>query len=444
MNHLDDDVLSAYTHDGTAAKEVEAHVEQCEICRDGVAVFREIDRALRGRETWTTVDQARSQNSRLEQVLWYRRRIEAEEREARAVLSRALRSPLVFRNAAIAEKPRLHTEGMVRVLCAEANARHEQRPEFSRDIAAAAYDVATKLPGADDRTRTNLMGVALREHANALRYLGRFKDALKLLDFAEKLFAGWPGADAFDLAIVSLIRATVYMKSERLDEGSALARTTAAIFREYGDTKRELSAAMVDALCLLFSGRPSEASAMFEHVITLSRALSDTQVLACALNNCAIALNELHELDRAERYYIEALTLFDELGSETEKARVDWSLAVLSLSRGELKRAANRLLTVRKRLAELGLSNDAALATLHWAEAQLSLGQVAGVAQACRKLIMTFESEGMQRQARYALAVLNDALSHRRATPLLVREVRAYLERLPRNPNMAFRPTEVV
>ncbi len=87
MNHLDDDVLSAYSHDGTAAEEVEAHVKECEICRDGLAVFREIDRALRGRETWTTVDQARSQNSRLQEVLWIRRRIEAEERGARHALS---------------------------------------------------------------------------------------------------------------------------------------------------------------------------------------------------------------------------------------------------------------------------------------------------------------------------------------------------------------------
>src|ERR1700757_865036 len=99
MSHLDDDVLSAYTHDGEAAPEVEAHLAQCEICRDGVSVFREIDRALRGRETWTTVDQARSQRSRLQEVLSYRRRIEGEERDARKFLARILRSPLAFQNA---------------------------------------------------------------------------------------------------------------------------------------------------------------------------------------------------------------------------------------------------------------------------------------------------------------------------------------------------------
>jgi tetratricopeptide (TPR) repeat protein len=386
------------------------------------------------------VDQARSQNSRLEEVLSYRRRIEAEEREARTFLARIIETPLKFRNAAIADKQRLHTEGMVRVLCAEANARHEQRPKFSRDIAAVAYEVATKLTGVGEQQQRNLMGLALREHANALRYLGRFRDALKLLDYAEKLFHGTPGADPFDLAVVRLSRAIVFMKTERLDESSALARSVATVFREYGDTKRELSAVMVDALCFLFSGKAREAVDTFERVISLCRALADAQTLACALNNCATALTDLQEFDRAERYYIEALTLFDELGAETEKARVEWSLAVISLSRGDLEVASENLSSVRKKLAALGLTNDAALATLQWAEARLALGHSGGVADICRALVVSFDSEGMQRHAREALAVLNEALSAGRATPLLVREVRTYLERLPTHPDQVFRP----
>jgi tetratricopeptide (TPR) repeat protein len=438
MNHLDDDVLSAYGLDGTATPEAEAHLAQCEVCRDGVAVFREIDSALRGRETWTTVDQARSQNSRLKEVLSYRRRVEAEERDARTFLARVIASPLKFRNAAIAEKPRLHTEGMVRVLCAEANTRHEQRPKFSAEIAAVAYDVATKLTGIGEREQHNLMGMALREHANALRYLGRFKEALKALDHAEKLFGGAPATDPFDLAIVQLIRATVYMKSERLEEGSAVARAVAAVFRDYGDTKRELSAVMVDALCLLFSGRAREAAETFEQVISLCRASGDARMLAPALNNCATALTDLRDFDRAERYYVEAVTLFDEFGCETEKTRVEWSLAIITQSRGDLKRAAKQLEPVRNKLAQLGLTNDAAIATLQWAETMLAVGDPRKVAEACRQIVVSFDAEGMQRAARHALATLNEALSLGRATPQLVQEVRTYLERLPLHPDETF------
>jgi len=438
MNHLDDNVLSGYALDGKGTPEVESHVAECEICRDGLAVFREIDKALRGRETWTTVDHARSQNSRLAEVLSYRRRIEAEERDARTFLARVLDSPLKFRNAAIAEKPKLHTEGMVRVLCAEANSRHEQRPKFSQEIAAVAYEVATKLTGVAERQQHNLMGLALREHANALRYLGRFKDALKLLDYAEKLFAGTPGADAFDLAIVEYIRAGVFQNLGRLDDGIAAAESAARVFRAYGDATRERCALMVEANCDLRSGRAAEAVERYEQVISLSRAGGDRVMLARGLSNCAAAFKDLEEFDRAERYYVEALALYDEFDMPTEKARVEWVLAMITVARGEFAEGARSLDSVRKELANLGLTNDAALATLMWAEARLLGGRSAGVAEACRSVIVVFESEEMHRQAKHALAVLNEALAAGRGTPQLVRDVWSYLERLPRAPNEKF------
>jgi tetratricopeptide (TPR) repeat protein len=438
MNHLTDDVLSAYTHDGEGAAEVEAHIEQCEICRDGVNVFQKIDSALRGRDTWTTVDQARSQNSRLQEVLSYRRRIEAEERDARTFLTRALRSPLTLRNAKIAEKARLHTEGMVRVLCAEANARHEQRPAFSRDIAAAAYEVATKVAAADDRTQRNLVGMSLREQANALRYLGRFKDALKLLDFAEKLFAGAPGTDPFDLAIVEYIRAGVFQNVGRFDDGIAAARGAADVFRTYGDVTRERCAIMVEANCVLRAGRAADAVTTYEQVIALSRVSGDARMLARALSNSAAALKDLEEFDRAERYFIEALSLYDEFEVPTEKARVEWVLAMILVARGDVVEGARRLDLASKAMASLGLRNDAALATLMWAEARLLARRPAGVAKACRGLIIVFENEDMHRQAMHALAVLNEAMASGKATPRLVHEVWTYLEKLPQRPTEAF------
>ena len=437
MKHLDDDVLSAYSHDETATPEVQTHLAECEICRDGVAFYREIDGALRGRDTWTTVDQARSQNSRLQEVLSFRRRMELEERAAHTVLARLLTSPLMFRNAAILEKPQLHTGGMVRILCAEANSRHEQNPKFSREIAAVAYGIARALTGVGEREKHNLMALALRERANALRYLGKFKAALKLLDHAERLFGG-EKADPFDLAIVEYIRATVYMKSERLDEGSNIARKTASVFREYGDIARELTAVLVDGCCLLLAGKARPAAELFERAIAICRASGDTTGLARALNNCANALADLGESDRAERYFIEALALYDESGLATESARVEWSLAAILLSRSEYVECARRLATTRAQLVKLGLTNDAALATLMWAEARLLAGQVRGVAEACNRIVVAFETEGMQRHARHALAVLNEALAAGRATPTLFREVRGYLERLPMHPEESF------
>jgi hypothetical protein len=94
----------------------------------------------------------------------------------------------------------------------------------------------------------------------------------------------------------------------------------------------------------------------------------------------------------------------------------------------------------RKELAALGLTNDAALATLEWAEARLAAGEPSGVAAACARVVMAFGSERMERNARVALAFLHDALRAGTATPEIVRHVRSYLERLPSAPERAFAP----
>ena len=92
----------------------------------------------------------------------------------------------------------------------------------------------------------------------------------------------------------------------------------------------------------------------------------------------------------------------------------------------------------RTDLARLGLTNDAAQATLEWAEVRLAMNKPEGVAAACRKIVVVFNSEDMQRHAKEALAVLHAALAAGKAMPELVRSVRLYLEKLPANPSQRF------
>jgi hypothetical protein len=75
---------------------------------------------------------------------------------------------------------------------------------------------------------------------------------------------------------------------------------------------------------------------------------------------------------------------------------------------------------------------------LEWAEARLAAGAPAGVAAACARIVITFGSERMERNARIALAFLHEALAAGTATPGIVRHVRLYLEELPAAPERAF------
>jgi tetratricopeptide (TPR) repeat protein len=441
IGHPDDAVLSAFSLGADSVADPDAvadHVSSCDLCQETVAVFRNLDGALRNGETWSHVSTLQSGGDRLAQFREMRMKVQAEDDAAMRILRPLLNSPIRFRNAKLAGKPRCHTPGMVRMLCAAANERHERQPKFGLLLTNTACTIAKTLPKTNESSRRLSMGMALRERANALRYLGQFTEALQSLDHAERFFDVTPGADDFDRAVVWYIRAVIFAESEKLHEGIAVARDAARVFHEYGDWDHELLCVMVEAGCLLFSGNAQAAADAFMSAAELSRERGNTRVLATALQNGAAAFVDLRQLDRAERLYTEALVLYDELHAVTEQVRTMWALGSVTVARGHLVEGASSLDVSRAELARLGLTNDASLATLEWAEARLALNQPEGVAEACRKIVLVFNSEGMQRYAKEALAVLHEALAGGKATPELVRSVRIYLDTLPASPLQRF------
>lgn len=438
--HYDDDELADYALAPSVdpgRETIEQHLAGCAFCRERLKVARELEQAFRDEEMWGAVDLLLTRPQRLEAARAEYARIEREDADAEALLSPLLKSPLRFREAGIETDSRFHTAAVVRHLCLAAHARHEQQPQFSLIITNAACRIALQLPKSSAERRA-VLALAVRERANAFRYLGRFAEGLKSLADAEKLFDQSPGTDPFDLAIVSYIRATIYLKSGRAAEGLPLAKAAAEVFREYGDRARELAAVMAEAVCLTYTGHPRKAAETFERVALIARATEQPEILARALQNAGEAYLAASNHEQATPRLIEALALFDNLGLTTERARSVWKLASARAAEGALHEAAEQLERVRTELADLGLTNDAALATLEWAEIRLAVGESSGVAERCAAIAVDFESEGMLRNARIALAYLQEALRSGAVTPEVVRHVRMYLTDLPDRPAAPF------
>jgi tetratricopeptide (TPR) repeat protein len=445
MTHYDHDTLSRFGLDPSLVDDPEAmaaHLDSCEMCAGYFAVVQEIDGALRDAHTWEQVDRLLTPSERLQQAFALKQAIDAEDADAFRRIEPLIKSPLHFRNGRVPTNPKLQTPGAVRVLCAEAHKLHEKRPLFSFEIANAAFEIARGLAKGPESRRRFSIAISLRERANAQRFLGRFKDAIEALEYAEQLFDETPAADPHDIAIVQLIRAAVFTESEQLPQAIAETEKCLPVFRDYSDESRELIALITQACCLHYSGRRAEAVTAFETLIARARAVQDMSILARGLSNAATSYRELSMLDIAERYYVEAVVLYDELGMVTEKVRTSWALATLVVKQGDLLSGEECLDRVRRELQKLGLQNDHALATLEWAETSLARGAAEGVAAACRDIIIRFESEGMTKNARIALAYVHEALARGAATPALLRHVRQYLETLPRRPNEAFVPLQ--
>jgi tetratricopeptide (TPR) repeat protein len=438
--HYGDDELSAYALAPSLSADAEAiekHLADCGECSGRLQFIGAMDDAFRDPETWASMGLFMTRPRRLEAALGEFRRIKKEDADADALLEPLVKSVIRFRDADIDADTRFHTATVVRKLCRAAHARHEKQPQFSLVITNAACRIALGLPKSD-KDRRPVLALAIRERANAFRYLGRFAEGLKSLDDAEKLFDQSPGTDPFDVAVVWYIRATIYMKSGRAVEGIPLCQAAALVFQGYGDSYRELTAVMAEASCLIYSGRPAEAAERFERVASIARSTQQREVLARALQNAGDAYLAAGKHRQAEPCLVEALALFDHLGLTTESARSVWKLASVRAADGAFEEAAEQLERARAELERLGLTNDAALATLEWAEVRMAGGDSEGVADTCAAIAVEFESEGMLHNAQIALAYLHEALRSGLATPQVVRHVRTYLTALPEHPAGAF------
>ncbi len=419
---------------------IASHLATCSECRETLALFDEMEEAFANPVVWEEVPVIATAPRGMKQLLDEKVRIETENADALHRLAPHLKSAMHFENAEIAENPRFHDAGVVRMLTSRAAAIRDSQPKFALLVSTAACDIARKLSQEPKASQKLLLACALRERANALRFVGRSKDALETLDVAEPLFRELPDA-AFELAIVDYVRGTALLEfDERYPEARELAIRAIRVFREHGDHYRELSARLLYAGAVAgLEGHAATAQA-YERVISLALHLDECDIAGDAFHNAATEYAELRDFEKAAAYYSEALVRHDLVGNAVVKANTEWELARLLVLRGELERGAIALVDARKRLLELGLRQAHALATLDWAEARLALQRPDGVAAACQQIMLRYESEGATRNARLALAYVHEALAQGTATTTLVHGVRSYLAQLPRNPQLRYQP----
>jgi tetratricopeptide (TPR) repeat protein len=441
MSHYNEDELSAYALRPEATDDrraVEQHVSSCRDCRDALDVIEAFDTALHDPLPWEVAETMPARREAPPQLLDQARALAAADAHARELVMPLIDSAIRFREARIDEDPRFYTLAVIRLLCKVANGMHERQPQFGLVLADTALSIAGKLPEPLKARSAWYAGTAWKERANALRYVGRFKDAEEALDRAAETFERDDHVEPFDLATVAYVRATLYCQMDRFDDAIDFARSAAGTFHVYGDTRRYLSALLAEAGGYYSAVRDRDAVSLLERIVTLARSAHETGILARALSNAANSYTRLGEHAKATTYYADAISVMDELDLPTESARLLWAKAALHIEQGEYANGLIGLERSRMQLRQLGMANDAALATLDLVAGLLAADQPESVPDLCRGITMTFSSEGMMRNAKKALAYLSEAVSVGQVTQEEVRHVRAFLEHLPEHPNEEF------
>ncbi|HEV7573202.1 MAG TPA: tetratricopeptide repeat protein [Thermoanaerobaculia bacterium] len=441
MSHYTEDELSAYALRPEAIDDreaVEQHVAACCDCRNTLDVIEAFDTALQDPLPWEMSESMPVRREAPPALLEHARAIATADARARELVMPLVDSAIRFRAARIDDDPRFYTLAVMRLLSKVANGMHERQPQFGLVLADTALTIAQKLPATLQARSAWYAGTAWKERANALRYLGRFKEADEALDRAEEAFESDDHVEPFDLAIVQYVRATLYCQMERFEEAISCGQSAAETFQLYGDTRRYLSALLVEGLGYYSANRDRESAQIMERVATLARSARETDLLGRALLNAANSYTRLRDYGKANAYYADAISVMDDLDLPTESARLHWSMAALKVEQGNYGEGLSGLEHSRVLLHQLGMANDAALATLDLVAGLLAAEQPERVPELCRAITLTFSSEGMMRNAKKALAYLTEAVSSGDATPDAVRHVRAFLEHLPEHPHEEF------
>ena len=441
MSHYTEDELSAYALRPEAIDDrerVEQHVAACGDCRNTLDVIEAFDTALQDPLPWEMSESMTIRREAPPALIEHARAISAADAHARELVMPLVDSAIRFRAARIDDDPRFYTLAVMRLLSKVANGMHERQPQFGLVLADTALTIAEKLPSSLQAQSAWYVGTAWKERAIALRCVGRFKDAEEALDRAEEAFESEDHMEPFDLAIVGYVRATVYCEIERFDDAALLAREAAAIFEQYGDKQRYLSARVAEAGSFYCADRYAEAVPIFEAVGVEALASREMWMRAVALANAASCYTRLGSFEKAFAYYADALAVVTNLDVPAERARILWALAALKVESGQFEEGLPELEHAHMQLVSFGLMNDAALAKLDLIAALIAVGDVDRVPDLCRSVAATFAAEGLSRNARKALAYLSETVGSGHAVPEAVRHVRTYLSRLSIHPQEEF------
>ncbi|MGH9459317.1 MAG: hypothetical protein ACRD2J_16905 [Thermoanaerobaculia bacterium] len=424
---------------------VEKHLETCASCMELYGEIQELALTLADAEVWGGDEPAMNVRMEaepgLDRLVTESLRLTEEEFRAAAILEDLRARPVEQWHVMLRQFDGVCTVGLVRELLGEGRRRAHIAPREFEQIAtlaieaADALDPSAYLAGVVERAR----GQAWKDRANALRLCGEIQDALWSLDEAERHYRQQPIPD-FDLATVDYVRATVLHETDRLSEALSIVQTVAETFLEYGDDTRYRHAGLVEANLLRNLGSSREAREKFMALLKPTQQAGDLSTLAMLFLNIAHCSVDILDADTASIYFLQALNMSIEMGISDVAIASRWGLGRLLVSKGDYEQGIARLRSAARELEQIGADGDFAIIHLDILEALVALGRYDDVPAISRLLIDRFAKAGVQRYAMAALAYLREAAETRAVTPELVRHVRTYVERLPKQPELLFLP----
>jgi tetratricopeptide (TPR) repeat protein len=440
--HYDDDTLLALVEEAEAggSTPVDSHLNVCTACAQTFRALLAIPQTLTDAEVWdgpALYDDPSARTAVALRVL--AQQMDEEDAAAKAHLAELSSMPVQQWRAAIDRNAHWQTAGMVRKLIEAADTALNRNPPDALLQTGVAVDIARSLRGP---MAVRLLASALREQSYVLYYTGDFISAEKTLISSIVLLD--QHLDAYELARANVMRSLIERARDEFDAALGHVSVSARTFAAYGDLERYVNALSAEA-AIRFSQHHIQSALTLWTSLEAEFGAHVSEASRSALrSNIAVALRESGHVAAAEVAFADAERGLQRTGGPSEIARSKWQRASLIRARGDVEGALAALAEAEGELSRLDMRSEVAFVALDTAELLISLSRFSEAAAKCRFAMSCFEAAGQAYTSRAmtALAYLAEAAEEERANEKSVAQVRTYLKRLPKQPNLLFFPLQ--
>ena len=357
--------------------------------------------------------------------------LERERAGAADVVQRHLRDTPVEEWPRLAESQALRNNAALEQLSEEVRKRMERRPVEALAIANVAASVAESISaGAYPlMVLAQIRSTALRDRANALRYLGRLDEAYDSIETAEARLNEFPGA-AHDRAVIWLVKAMILAQMDLFEEAEQTVTAASVVFADVNDPPRFLQAGLVLGNLLGRQERYEDAQSVFRDLLEVATNSGDVETQARLHNNLGYCFTNLEDFVSANIHFSQSIAKFTDLGFSAEVARTERGAGLVLIGKGQLDLGLERLREARRSFAILRMPEEAGLCALRVIETHVERGDTDEARALADLIVDEFTAAALDARAIDAMVRLRNALNADGATAETVRTVHALVQSL--------------
>jgi transcriptional regulator with XRE-family HTH domain len=372
----------------------------------------------------------------LDQLVLEGERLDGRLRAAR-LRARLFEHPPEARLALVREASEFQDWALSVLLSDESAAAAPDSAAEARALAVLAVEVARRVPGTSE-WRSRVEGRAGAHLANALRVGGQIRHADEEFGRALALWeAGAAGDPAGLLDPVRMLDLEASLRKNQRRLGEALALLDRALAtRPAPEVQGRL---LINKGCALEKlERYEEAIEVLRQAAPLVEAGGDLRLRFAWRFNVCVALCGLGRHPEAESRLGEVRELANRIGKRLDLARVTWLEGRIVHGLGRVDEALAAFERVRGELTELRIAYDTALVTMDLATLLAGRGRTAEVKRLAEQAAWIFEDQGVDQEARRALAAFRRAARRERLTVDLARRIGRFLHRAQGDASLRF------